>query len=352
MENIETTSKNKPKERIIYLDILRIFACVLIVLMHSPRPDSGMSGYQASSISLLTAPGIGLFFMVSGALLLPVRISSSAFWRRRISKIIFPVLCWTLFYVIDNYFYGGATVREILRSLLSFPFRACGRGFLWFMYTLTGLYLLAPILSPWLLRCSRRELEAVLLFWCVTMFYPLLKGFFDIDDSTGGILYYFSGYAGYFLLGHYLHKYTPRLRWWCLLLCFIVPVGCAVYCKTTHLQIDFYNLFWYLSIFIAVMCFAWFNMIQRFFSRITLLSRLSGALTTLSNCTFGMFLMHIFLMRRCIWSFPYFREPNGGVLQSLLIFATTFLLSFLFTYLLSFLPFATYIIGYKRTKKQ
>ena len=338
------------KERIIYLDIVRIFACVMIFLMHSPRPDSGMSGNEASTISLLTAPGIGLFFMVSGALLLPVGISSSVFLRRRIGKILFPLLFWSLFYIFDNFFRGETDVRGILRSLFFIPFRASGRGFLWFMYTLTGLYLLAPILSPWLLKCSKRELETVLSFWCVTLFYPLLEGFIDVDTSSCGILYYFSGYEGYFLLGHYLHKYSPRLRWWCFLLCLLVPIACAISFKTNHLRVDFFHLFGYLSIFIAVMCYAWFSMIQKLFTRINLHTRFVEALTTLNNCTFGMFLMHIFLMRRWIWFFPYFREPNGGMLQSFLIFATTFILSFLFTYLLSFLPFSTYIIGYKRRK--
>lgn len=333
------------------MDIVRIFACVLIFLMHSPRPDSGMSGNEASSISLLTAPGVGLFFMVSGALLLPVSGSSSLFWRRRIGKIVFPVLFWTLFHLCDNYYHGETDFTGILRTLPSIPFMACGRGFLWFMYTLTGLYLLAPLVSPWLEKCTRRELEIVLAFWCVSLCFPILKGFIRIDESTDGILYYFSGYAGYFLLGHYLHKYAPKLRWWLVPLCFLLPFLSAFFCKRNHLNVDFYHLFWYLSIFVVMMCYAWYSVIQHSFSRVSLPSRLTASLATLSNCTFGMYLMHIFLMRRWIWFFPYFREPNGGLTQSFLIFATTFIISFIITYFLSFLPFADYIIGYKQRKK-
>lgn len=60
------------KQRDITLDMLRIIACMMVVLMHSPIPSSNnANGLLLSSVSYFTAPCIGLFFMVSGALLLP-----------------------------------------------------------------------------------------------------------------------------------------------------------------------------------------------------------------------------------------------------------------------------------------
>ena len=58
------------KQRILYLDLLRIIACVMIVFMHSQRPGMGIPAWFLSGSSYLTAPGIGLFFMISGALIL------------------------------------------------------------------------------------------------------------------------------------------------------------------------------------------------------------------------------------------------------------------------------------------
>lgn len=59
------------KQRDLSLDIIRILACALVVMMHSPIPSDNADGLILSSISYFTAPCIGLFFMVSGALLLP-----------------------------------------------------------------------------------------------------------------------------------------------------------------------------------------------------------------------------------------------------------------------------------------
>lgn len=78
--------------RIVYLDGLRILACLMIVLMHAPHPDAGNPGILLTPISFLTASGIGLFFMVSGALLLPVSSDTSSFLKRRLGKIVGPLL--------------------------------------------------------------------------------------------------------------------------------------------------------------------------------------------------------------------------------------------------------------------
>ncbi len=89
-----------PQNRIVYLDVLRIIACCLIVLMHSPHPEAGNNGTLLVPLGFITAAGIGLFFMVSGALLLPVHSDTSSFLKRRIGKIVGPLLIWTLLYVV------------------------------------------------------------------------------------------------------------------------------------------------------------------------------------------------------------------------------------------------------------
>ena len=57
------------KQRDYALDLLRIVACVMVVMMHSPMPSADANGMLLSSLSYFTAPCIGLFFMVSGALI-------------------------------------------------------------------------------------------------------------------------------------------------------------------------------------------------------------------------------------------------------------------------------------------
>lgn len=95
--------------------------------------------------------------MISGSLLLPVTIGSRDFMRRRMGKVLWPTLFWTLFYVSVNLLTGSTTLAELPKVLLSIPFATQGHGILWFMYTLIGLYIVSLIISPWLLKADRKS---------------------------------------------------------------------------------------------------------------------------------------------------------------------------------------------------
>jgi surface polysaccharide O-acyltransferase-like enzyme len=154
------------------LDGLRILACLMVVTMHAPLPGSESDGLFLSTLSYLTAPGIGLFFMISGALLLPVKTDTRTFLRRRFSKIAIPAFVWSVLFLGIT----ALTTNESFswKALFSIPFSAQGNPTFWFLYTLMGLYLLAPVLSHWLNTASRRELDFYLLLWGGE---PLLSAF-------------------------------------------------------------------------------------------------------------------------------------------------------------------------------
>ena len=336
------------RERIVYLDIIRILACCMIVLMHSPHPDAGIPGMLLSPLSFLTAAGIGLFFMVSGALLLPVKMETGDFLKKRIGKIIGPLLFWTLFYIMVGLLTGGIQPAALPTSLLSIPFSTQGHGVLWFMYTLAGLYLLAPILSPFLEKASERELRFYLLLWAVALCFPILALFLVVNRGTSGMLYYFTGYVGYFVLGYYLHVYKPRVKTIFLIAMIIVPLVFLAIHRYYSLDGDFFDIFYYLSITVVVMAVAWFVGIRKMVEK--LCHPQAKLLTELSNACFGIYLMHIFIMRKILWHSDFIVHSFGGVGQIVITWMLTFAISFALTYLISYLPYAEYIVGYKQKK--
>lgn len=128
--------------------------------MHSPMPGMNTSGMVLCSVSYLTAPGIGMFFMVSGALLLKRKteraFETRVFLRRRFSKILIPLIFWSLVgWTLD---YCGIKNQEL--------------NILWFMYCLAGMYLLTPVLSRW-----SRLINLVLHYWLILLFFVTIGAF-------------------------------------------------------------------------------------------------------------------------------------------------------------------------------
>lgn len=245
------TATKSNRKRIIYLDVIRSLACLMVITMHSPQP--GTNGLLQNVIYLATSPCIGLFFMVSGALLLPVEGNGWEWVRRRLGKILCPTVFWTLFYVLANTLTSRCEWSDVPNALMSMPFSAQGHGILWFMYTLCGLYLLAPVISPWLRLASRREVECLLLLWVATLFFPILRMFVSVNEGNTGMFYYFTGYGGYFLLGYYLRRYGLQISRFVWPLLILTPFVVAIACKQLRCEIDFYDLFWYLSVLCAMM---------------------------------------------------------------------------------------------------
>jgi surface polysaccharide O-acyltransferase-like enzyme len=266
-----------------------------------------------SFISFLTAPCIGLFFMVSGALLLPTKDGTKVFLTRRFSKVAYPTIFWSLFYIAVNHILDDKPLEigTLAKQVFSIPFAAQGHGVMWFMYVLAGLYLITPILSPWIKSVSKRALQFYLALWLLAMCYPILGYSFMLNESNTGILYYFSGYVGYFVLGYYLKRYQPRISKFMALMLLVIPFAVATTCKLAHVDVDFYSMFWYLSIFSVMMCVAWFSLI----SRSEIISRISGRLKSLiisfSNCSFGVYLIHIFVMRQMLWNCEFIYQMGG-----------------------------------------
>lgn len=325
-------------------DFIRIFACFLIVLMHSPLPTESVNGPFLVGLSFFTAPAIGLFFMISGALLLPINLSISRFILNRIMKIGIPLFFWTIIYLTLKIYFSQSELN-IWQSLISIPFSPQGNGVLWFLYTILGLYFIAPILSSWLKEAKRKDIEIVLLLWIISLCYPLIEKFLLINENTSGILYYLSGYGGYFLLGYYLKNYSSTLLLPFSLLIGICGVFLILYMEFSAIDYDFYRTFWYLSIFMA----AWTVVYWYFFKNISNLFNFSSKdfLTYTSKLTFGVYLIHILIMRDWLWKTSFIQNISIYYFQTFIIAIASFICSLASVYIISKIPYLRSIIGFK-----
>ena len=177
------------------IDILRIFAFVFIVMLHTLNRQYGltvwMSGYAVISI------GVNLFIMISGYLLLDKTETVKEFFRKRFFSIL-PL--FIIFNIIYIYFYNHSfiTIKKI-----SAPH-------FWYIYMILGLYLLTPWLRKVLQYAEKETFYVVVLWFLCNVFNPYMQFFRfpKIPFSHFPI----TGFIGYYILGYYLKKYRYKLE--------------------------------------------------------------------------------------------------------------------------------------------
>ena len=165
-------------ERVIWLDWMRVAACLMVIVVHATEPfylggDGSLiltrtDAFWASFFDSLVRACVPLFIIASSYLQFPLHYSSEEFFRRRAVRILVPFVLWTVVYALV----WGSPVQNFKDLLLNFNYAA---GHLWFVYMLVGVYLLMPLLSPWAERVGRTELRIYLGLWLFTTVIPLLR---------------------------------------------------------------------------------------------------------------------------------------------------------------------------------
>lgn len=279
--------------------------------------------------------------MTSGALLLRPKVLNVRQWLvKRVTRIGCPLVFWSLLYMLANGLTGQKGELSCLR-ILSMPFCAEGNGVLWFLYTLLGLYFLTPILNAWLLHATRRQIQGILILWGISLCFPLFDIWLDINREIDGMLYYFSGYVGYFLLGYYLNTYRDALRLNLIWPLIIIAIVAPIITRLAGWEVNFYEIFWYLSPFVAILVVTIWKMVMNFCRTLCA----STSLVLCSNLTFGIYLIQMLVMRYWLQSYSWIYDINPYPVRALTVAILTLLISGIAVYLLSFLPYSQYIIG-------
>lgn len=88
--------------RLDWVDAVRIVACVFVLMQHCSDPfytDFNMQAgkfFAGVGLASLSRPAVPLFAMLTGLLLLPTREDMTSFYKKRITRIIVPLVFWSL----------------------------------------------------------------------------------------------------------------------------------------------------------------------------------------------------------------------------------------------------------------
>ena len=314
-------------ERHVFLDYLRVVACMMVILIHSTEPYYiGADGrcqvacvadaLWVSVFEMICRGCVPLFVMASAYLLFPVRRPTGEFFRRRLMRVGLPYLLWCVYYSLV---YGS----PLHRILFNFPDAG---GHLWFVPMLLGLYVLMPLLSPWAERVGERELRGWIWAWLATTLLPFVRKLSLVcfgDPAFGsvpylwgeaawnhfGTFYYLSGFVGYMLLGLYFRRFGRSLTWGgtlrrALPLLAVGMTGMSVGFYTRFggkfpfdapyaCVVDFEMTLEYCSTFVALAVVGWFLVFRMFVSDGGFYRRV---ILPLSQASYGTYLVHMTIL--------------------------------------------------------
>ena len=325
-----TTNSNT--QRLYWVDLLRLVAMLMVIAAHcvdiynATPQDDPMNSFWGVFIGSLMRPSVPLFAMMTGLLLLPIRESAAEFYKRRIPRVLIPMVLWSAVYYLIPWLTGVAGLDksvittlfpfefspsqeagDAMRNIARIPFTFNGyTTHMWYLYMLIGLYLLMPFFSAWVEKRDSTMTNTYLLLWLCSLTLPYLKQliapnlFGECAWNEFGTFYYFAGFAGYLLLGHILarRRHMPLRR--------IIAMGVMLYISGYIITYTGYasmavqysyeeapellELFWqFCSPNVVLMALGIFLVVQR----INITSpRLQSLLAATTRCSFGTYLMH------------------------------------------------------------
>ncbi|MCS2893147.1 acyltransferase [Parabacteroides faecis] len=229
---------------IVWLDVMRFVAMFTVVCCHCADPFNFYTGeipdnigeikFWGAAYGAFLRPCVPLFVMITGALLLPIKGEASVFYKKRIPRVLWPFLIWSVLYnlfpwftgvlglnpdvILDFFPYSGeeATQQSLsvsLKNIAEIPLNfSLLDVHMWYIYLLIGLYLYLPIFSAWVEKASDKAKLWFLVAWGITTLLPYYYEYVSpylwgtCSWNSYGMLYYFAGFNGYLMLGHYLRK--------------------------------------------------------------------------------------------------------------------------------------------------
>ena len=308
----ETTIAAPAGERLVWLDLLRIAASLLIVMLNitakqlSTMPIDA-SGWQAVNVYLgLSRAATPLFTMMSGVLFLGLgkQRSLKQLFQGPVKKIIVIYFFWSFLYAIFALLTQPALgTSSVVPTLLRLTLKSSDH--MWFLPILISLYLISPFLQLILYHSDKATLKyGVVLLVLGLLAHTLSMGWdflpfaeplqtFVAKFPIGHLMLF----AGYFLLGNVIHRYFKPNQPTTWLLYLALPVGVLLNAGLTQFAsqqaggtaLTFSTPLSLMTFMVAVPVFWLF---QSKVSQISFFTNTKKLFATVARQTLGVYLIH------------------------------------------------------------
>ena len=302
------------KRRIVYLDALRILACLCVIYMHINERGQYMFAYREIGsalyfaemfISMFTKMAVPVFFAISGALMLHRQMDLKTLWQKKILRIgtvlaLFSAIVYAVAAAQGHAQWGLKTfIFGLYDSTWSYSY--------WYLYAYLGFLMVSPVLGTLARSLGKRDFLYLLALAFV--FRSLLPGMEQLRwegvhklNPSLNLSCITADIVIYPLLGYYLHhrmderecrKIAPLLIAAASLL---TAAACYMtYRETTKTWMAIHQN--YHELFAPFWCAAVFAAARGYLAGVGSQSRAAGWISRFSAYTFGVYLLHLLILQ-------------------------------------------------------
>ena len=344
--------KGDVKDRVVYLEKLRVITMLLVVYGHccgvafSQYRESALQSWQAMVLFTLRNmcfSSVPIFFMITGSLFLNPKyeLRLDRFLKKHVLKYISVTVIFGWAYALMDMVYsnraGGFSLRMLWDSFLNM-LQGETATHMWYMYELVGVMLFLPVLKAIVNGCEKRtQYYLGLVFFIFLICIPLLNNVFDLEIAFEIPLC--SVYVLYVLIGHWLSEVVLKNKKAVIVISVFVILGSfgsSIYDAYRSIFQDL-NPIWNkgdspVVFFRAIAIFLLFRLC---FDK---KNKVYGVCKFLSPYSFGVYLVHVIWIQ-IIVRFVHINPFEGiFILKILLIWAVAVVLSVLTCMIMKKIP--------------
>lgn len=348
------------KNRVLYLDILRIFACFGVIANHTnfilKRAEMAIGSVNKPDFCLgllamvLCKSAVTLFVMISGSLLLKKSDSYKKI-AERIMRVVVVLLSFSVvYYLIGDYEHTLTDfVKVVTRNNVTTAF--------WYLYLYLGILIMLPMLQKMVANFKVADYIYFLIFALIICSFSFVTNYNEMLS-----LPIFATFVGIFVLGYFLdsvidlNKYKTSIV---VIVCTCVGIAIvgALFVYTYHKVMtgsaNAYHLIVYDNVFYTALSACEFVLAKKLVGifesgkKIKNQDSIAEKISYVGNCTFGIYLFSDLFIKYVEPFFEKFADSSSNAPLFLLMIALdliVFLLGFVATVLLKQIPKVKYFV--------
>jgi surface polysaccharide O-acyltransferase-like enzyme len=345
-------------KRLVHYDLVRIIAMFAVVVVHTSgtfyralAPVTSVDWQVSNIYSTMGKFSICIFIMVSGMFFLNPNksVTIGTLFKKNILRIAVAFLFWSIAYALFGLHvrikmngYQPEFINAFIIDVVN------GNYHLWFCYMIIGLYIIVPFLK--LITANEYLMKYfILLSIIMASIVPVLKLLPDVVSIPVSIvdsqlqLRFVAGWVGIFVLGYYLSycnitKKAEILLYIAGILSLVVTIVVNGYMSVRNNQ-NYEPLYDLTNINILLTAIAVFIFFRLHVANINFSERFQKIVLILSECTFGIYFIHVFI----IIMFQQYRLDQylyNAAIAVPVLSAGVFVVSGILIYIFRKIPFA------------